>query len=225
MAKATTAVAMMLVLSSAGATSDDPAFDDGTQLLGSCRYVEGDWHWWRDHEEVIEPEMQRAGLFLNPQPAFTAIQYKQTFTPAAGKTAWAKFRMRFDHPSDITTKAGFFETEPDVSAYFLQEPDDDTPAHDGKLSLVTKKSGGSVNVEDLNVTILESEVFDLVVKVSGTTNVTFYYKKSSEANWSAEQVTDSADLPDGPMRFSAATKTGGTNGFVVLRVFEYEADR
>ena len=73
--------------------------------------------------------------------------------------------------------------------------------------------------------LAREEVFDLVAKVSGTTNVTFYYKKSSEANWSAEQVTNSAHLPDGPMRFSAATKTATTVGFVDLRIFEYEADR
>jgi hypothetical protein len=59
--------------------------------------------------------------------------------------------------------------------------------------------------------------------------VTFYHKAPTETDWVSCGATCSftSDLPDGPMRFSAAVRdnTGSSAGHLTMKIFSFELQR
>jgi hypothetical protein len=70
---------------------------------------------------------------------------------------------------------------------------------------------------------------DFLVEINGTSSVKFYHKAPSDADWASCGTTCEFDenLPDGPMRFSAAiiTNPGGSLGHIRMKVFEFAWER
>ena len=73
------------------------------------------------------------------------------------------------------------------------------------------------------------EFHDFLVEINGTSTVKFYHKEPADADWEdcgVACVFDS-DLPDGPMRFSAAVlrNAGASAGHIRMKIFSFELDR
>lgn len=176
----------------------------------------------------------------------TSVQHRRSFTPAAGVTARAKMRVRLDHVNDGEGKFGFYSlrpnpfvggsgSEPDYGAYFYQKEGwaELEQPHCVKAEIwarVNNNTSGEPDTEYLLFTYEEKsgeacnpegDVYDLIVEVNGTSNVTFYWKRSSGTTFLSHPFT--TDLPTGEMHFSASRRCiDASNGYMQLRMFEWE---
>ena len=210
-------------------------------MSGSCSFVRDDWETLPD--EPDEPDgVEMKGPVLDVRPAgdvddVVYTQFRRDFDPTSGKTAYAKFRVRFDHPGAGKSVFGFFskppnddpfdlDDPPNAAAFFLTEP---VSADRGELFVVIRSSASVGPASKIPVMttpwLVEEavvEAYDFVVEVVGTSRVKFWFKKATGSVWNS--LTMTSGIPDAPVRLSAGSKRTTRHSFPALGLALFELD-